>query len=113
MLSSLLKVFGSRKAPDEELVVEAEVPSRAGEREPAYKDATIRLESGQKLRAIAVDFDEKGARLRFTGHQSLSDTLAVSINGFCRMRQARVAWYDGADVGLAFIGQPADPMDLN
>ncbi|MEO0882159.1 MAG: PilZ domain-containing protein [Pseudomonadota bacterium] len=103
MVTSLLKLLGLRQPAEDIPVTEAEIPSRNGERAPAYKDATIRLTGGLKLRAIAVDVDEQGARLRFTGHQSLTETVSVSINGFCRQRTARVAWSDGNDVGLQFV----------
>lgn len=112
MITSILTRLGLRSAPEEILEVEDETPVRTGQRAPAYKDATIRLTSGQKLRAIAVDFDEHGAKLRFTGHQSFTDTVSISINGFCQFRPARVAWQDGSDVGLEFLDTEATKEEL-
>ena len=108
MLSRIFALFGRKKPIETEIETEVEIPARIGERAAAYKDATIKLASGQKLRAIAVDYDERGARLRFPGHQSWSGNAHVSINGFCSFRAAKVAWNDGTDIGLQFIETPAD-----
>ncbi|MEO1476305.1 MAG: PilZ domain-containing protein [Pseudomonadota bacterium] len=106
MIGLLSKLFATRApAHDEALVLSEEVSERDGARAPSYKDTTIRTPGGQKLRAITVDVDEKGARVRFVGQQSLSGLVDVSINGVCRQRPAKVVWTDGHDIGLQFMPQ--------
>ncbi|MEM6411752.1 MAG: hypothetical protein AAF683_09475 [Pseudomonadota bacterium] len=103
MISRILELTGLKKPIETDSKADTDTPARIGERAAAYKDATIKLKSGQRLRAIAVDFDDQGARLRFQGHQSWTGDVLVSINGFCNFRTARVAWHDGTDVGLQFV----------
>ena len=106
MASLLANLFRSRKKePVEELVLEAPVPERCGDRAPSFKDATVTLPGGQRLKAIAVDIDDKGARVRFIAHESLPPLVHVSINGICSNRQARIAWRDKKDAGLKFVDE--------
>ncbi|MEL7128825.1 MAG: hypothetical protein AAGK23_04700 [Pseudomonadota bacterium] len=102
--SFFAKLFGRSKTAPEPEEAEEQIPERIGDREPSFKYATIKLQSGARLKAIAVDLDSHGMRARFLSKESLSDIVHVSVNGVCSQQLARVAWRDQKDAGLQFIG---------
>ncbi|MEL7481710.1 MAG: hypothetical protein AAGJ29_09110 [Pseudomonadota bacterium] len=105
---SKLAVFGRDKR--DKAVEDAEaltIAERSGGRAPAFKDAVVTTDSGARVRAIALDFDPLGARVRFMSHPSFDGIVRLSINGVCKQRAARVAWRDNNDVGLQFLDDAA------
>lgn len=107
MTVSVTKLFGSllggRKAVVAETAPEPAPPARDSERIPSFKDATVTTMSGEKWRAIAVDIDDHGARVRFMTQPAIGDKVRVSISGVCTLRLAKVMWRDRNDVGLRYV----------
>lgn len=98
-------LFGRHKSrrETEALPTQPEPAQRDSERTPSFKDATVTTMTGQKLRAVAVDMDDHGARVRFLTKPDIGDKVKVSISGVCTQRLAKVMWRDRNDVGLRYI----------
>ena len=103
-------MFGKRPRPNDVLaervrqLVQRKRQSDAREaRTPLFRDGTLTINGGERLRVVIRDMSGSGARVAFMGHRQLPAVVTLSEITQKLRREARVVWQRDAAAGLTFI----------
>ena len=103
-------MFGKRPRANDVLaervrqLVQTKQRSHAREaRTPRFRDGTLTIHGGERLRVLIRDLSSSGARVEFMGQRQLPAVVTLSELTQKLRRQARVVWQRDAAAGLIFI----------
>ena len=72
-------------------------------REALFRDRTLTINEGERLRVVIKDLSCTGARVEFLVHRQLPPIVTLSEPVQRLRRQAHVVWQRDGVAGLAFI----------
>ncbi len=76
---------------------------RRANRDAKFKFASVHCENGAVVVCVAVNFDQFGARLRFSGEASLPRHVLIVIPEIGLRRTACFRWRRGCEAGFEFV----------
>lgn len=101
MLADRLRTITARApAPIETL---ASRPKQRPSRALVFRNATITLDSGERMGVALKDVSDSGARIEFFLHLELPDVFTLSEPMMKLRRRARVVWARDGVAGIAFV----------
>jgi hypothetical protein len=69
------------------------------------------LENGEHHRCLMVDVSPRGARISgFQRSMVPGSTVVITWDQGRSIRTCRIAWCDGANAGVQFVGVPSDAI---
>ena len=72
-------------------------------REAHFRDGTLTLDDGERLRVVIKDLSASGARVEFVVHRQLPAVVTLSEPTRKLRRQAHVVWQRDGVAGLWFV----------
>jgi hypothetical protein len=72
-------------------------------RQAIFRDATITLDSGERMAVAVKDVSANGARVEFFRHVLLPQSFMLSLPGMKLKRRARVVWQREGVAGVEFV----------
>jgi hypothetical protein len=73
------------------------------EREAVFKDASLILPDGHRIRVVIKDLNAEGARVEYFQQTRLPEFVEIAASMLKLKRRARVVWQNGAAAGLQFL----------
>lgn len=73
------------------------------ERQATFKQATVRLQGGERLDVVVKNLSETGARIEFFRKVTLTDQVLISEPTLRLKRVAQVVWQKDGTAGLHFL----------
>lgn len=71
-------------------------------RTTSYKHAVVRFMNGAKIPCVVANYDNSGARLKFTGRFAMPENVEILIPEMGVRRWAHLRWQNGEEAGFEF-----------
>jgi hypothetical protein len=75
-------------------------------RDATFKQATIRLQGGERMDVVVKNLSATGARIEFFRKVTLTDQVLISEPSTRLKRLAKVVWQKEGSAGLHFLPDP-------
>ncbi|MDZ4760223.1 MAG: hypothetical protein SGJ21_04040 [Alphaproteobacteria bacterium] len=106
VLAHRLKAIAAKPALDqteyEDLAIRNDRTGRA-KRDPTFKQATLRLSTGERIDVVVKNVSDTGARVEFFKKSTLSEKVLITEPTLRLRTWARVTWQVEGAAGLQFL----------